>query len=525
MPHVLVSSGRRLKQKVLYEPALQDLEQVESRLLATATSYINRYERYLKVKSLDELVDRMELLTRLYGLELQYQWEKFQLVEAYYYAYENTKEPLQAYKLSRTILALILKPPAVDLSQTSFEQSYRMNIEALKTEAELVRLLTHQLERAEEEKCRVFHDKLARTMSIPLTLQAFLYGDLEKRGRGTGTKMQRMNSMTSKLSKESRNENKLKPEMEIREHVQEEDSDEESFDLENYDEYLLRKNMDAIFDDMIGGDENGHLKEASPVNTVALENIVVNPRFEGGPHIRTKIHPELPVTSQKRQHLVNFSETLYVVGNIRQLVESLREEFEKQFGYCCELYQLVFMRQLTQRMLKGCLQPEPLPPRWLTFETDDAYLETVTKSMRYYEETMAACLEPPSNVQLAIPATHERHHDKLPLFGALQYFDYHSIHSLVQLKKPINAFRYKEHNLGLNFLELLELEDRLWEVQLQRRGLSRAYQSLGRHCELTLEKSLTEYTNSGQSEVFMSTQEVKMYNPDIARHAVFSDML
>jgi hypothetical protein len=40
--------------------------------------------------------------------------------------------------------------------------------------------------------------------------------------------------------------------------------------LENYDEYLLRKNMDAIFDDMMGGDDNGHAKEASPVNTIAI---------------------------------------------------------------------------------------------------------------------------------------------------------------------------------------------------------------------------------------------------------------
>ena len=37
--------------------------------------------------------------------------------------------------------------------------------------------------------------------------------------------------------------------------------------------------MDAIFDDMIGGDEHGHVKEASPVNTIAIENLVVNPRF------------------------------------------------------------------------------------------------------------------------------------------------------------------------------------------------------------------------------------------------------
>lgn len=49
----------------------------------------------------------------------------------------------------------------------------------------------------------------------------------------------------------------------------EEDIEEDSFDLEKYDEYLLRKNMDAIFEDMMG-DEGGNMKEAVPVNTVAI---------------------------------------------------------------------------------------------------------------------------------------------------------------------------------------------------------------------------------------------------------------
>lgn len=82
-----------------------------------------------------------------------------------------------------------------------------------------------------------------------------------------------MNSFASKISKDSRNkdEKNLKLDFEIKEHqVEEGSSEEDSFDLENYDEYLLRKNMDAIFDDMMGADENGHVKEASPVNSIAI---------------------------------------------------------------------------------------------------------------------------------------------------------------------------------------------------------------------------------------------------------------
>jgi hypothetical protein len=36
-------------------------------------------------------VDRVELLAQIYELELRFQFEKFKLIEAYYYLYENTK--------------------------------------------------------------------------------------------------------------------------------------------------------------------------------------------------------------------------------------------------------------------------------------------------------------------------------------------------------------------------------------------------------------------------------------------------
>lgn len=74
VPHVLVSNGRRLKQRVLYEVVSEDIEEVEERLIASCTNFINRYERYIKIKSLEEIVDRVELLRRMYELELQYQF-------------------------------------------------------------------------------------------------------------------------------------------------------------------------------------------------------------------------------------------------------------------------------------------------------------------------------------------------------------------------------------------------------------------------------------------------------------------
>ena len=89
-------------------------------------------------------------------------------------------------------------------------------------------------------------------------MQAYLYGDIEKKPAKGGNKLQRMSSFSSsKLSKESRikEDKHINFTSEIKEQypeIDEDDEEEESFDLEKYDEYLLRKNMDAIFDDMMG---------------------------------------------------------------------------------------------------------------------------------------------------------------------------------------------------------------------------------------------------------------------------------
>jgi len=72
--------------------------------------------------------------------------------------------------------------------------------------------------------------------------------------------------MSSKSSKAAKNQNHLNTNEQIREEFDEDDDSDESFDIENYDEYLLKKDMDAIFDDMIQVDDN---KDAVPINTAA----------------------------------------------------------------------------------------------------------------------------------------------------------------------------------------------------------------------------------------------------------------
>ena len=49
IPHFLVSDGKRKKNNIFYERALNDLILVEDRLIEVGTHYLNYYERIAKI--------------------------------------------------------------------------------------------------------------------------------------------------------------------------------------------------------------------------------------------------------------------------------------------------------------------------------------------------------------------------------------------------------------------------------------------------------------------------------------------
>ena len=61
------------------------------------------------------------------------------------------------------------------------------------------------MQEKEKAKNKKFHKKFAEMTEIPLTLWGYIYGDLETKGGGGRnlTKLQRMNSISSKMSKKS----------------------------------------------------------------------------------------------------------------------------------------------------------------------------------------------------------------------------------------------------------------------------------------------------------------------------------
>jgi hypothetical protein len=126
------------------------------------------------------------------------------------------------------------------------------------------------------------------------------------------------------------------------------------------------------------------------------------------------------------------------------------------------------MKAIVKLMNKIILQPLKGMKRWKGFESYDPYHEIVTQAVKHYQELMGAALDPPSNIQMAIASTLEKHQEKLPPFTALSCMDYYSIESLICLKKPVNSASYRELALGINFLTFLNIRQSIFQIQLKR---------------------------------------------------------
>lgn len=367
--------------------------------------------------------------------------------------------------------------------------------------------------------------------NIPLSMWAYIYGDIEGKSKVLN-KIQRMNSVSSRLSRNSKDSKEDNRVRELRQQIKEEfgegDSEEENeqFNIEEYDEYLLKRNMDDIFEDIIDNKNTDKEKDSGiGVSSLGHENLVVNPRFEGGPHPELNYLPDVPLSSLDRQKLLNFSENLCWVSNVHYLLKDLRREHRERYGFCSQEYSSSVWRQICRKVKQILLTPIKHVEKFYEFATDDPYHETVIKSLRHFEEVMAPILDPPSSLQLQLPSTHERHQMSLPSSLILQDFDINMLRCMVKLEKPVNIVSYRELNLGINFIEFLKLKEQILHIQLQREQTVRAYEKLGKHMETVIEKHGHCYTLSGQSEVFLAASEIKMFSSSFTKYPVFNESI
>lgn len=75
--------------------------------------YINKYEKISRIVK-QQLVDRFNLLKFGWIYEWKYQSRKLELVELYLKMYENTYDPLEAYRCAIKILSVMSKQSILD---------------------------------------------------------------------------------------------------------------------------------------------------------------------------------------------------------------------------------------------------------------------------------------------------------------------------------------------------------------------------------------------------------------------------
>jgi hypothetical protein len=69
-------------------------------------------------------VDRITLLEDLLDKELDFQFEKVQIVQAYMETYEHISDPLEQQRLMQVVVDLMALRPRLNLSATYFMDSY-----------------------------------------------------------------------------------------------------------------------------------------------------------------------------------------------------------------------------------------------------------------------------------------------------------------------------------------------------------------------------------------------------------------
>ncbi|XP_057617901.1 uncharacterized protein LOC130869617 [Chionomys nivalis] len=145
---------------VMYDSALQDLEELESELLLIASHYIEK-EKSHKEDSQSQSsqlwgwahasVDRFAVLYDLWTWEANLLESKRQLLDSYFEAYQHTLDTEERFALAQAMTNTMYRRPKFDLCCSYFTKAYQDDCTCLRLHRQLVRsILSHQLEQQRE---------------------------------------------------------------------------------------------------------------------------------------------------------------------------------------------------------------------------------------------------------------------------------------------------------------------------------------------------------------------------------------
>ncbi|XP_041509550.1 uncharacterized protein LOC121449304 [Microtus oregoni] len=145
---------------VMYDIALQDLEELESELLLIASHYIEKEKSHREDSQSQSSqrwgwahasVDRFAVLYDLWTWEANLLESKRQLLDSYFEAYQHTLDTEECFALAQAMTDIMHRRPKFDLSCSYFTKAYQDDCTCLRLHQQLVRgILNHQLEQQRE---------------------------------------------------------------------------------------------------------------------------------------------------------------------------------------------------------------------------------------------------------------------------------------------------------------------------------------------------------------------------------------
>jgi hypothetical protein len=147
---------------------MQDMRDLEEELLKSGSFYIGKHEHLVNTECEKAYphVDRITLLEDLLDKELDFQFEKVQIVQAYMETYEHISDPLEQQRLIQVVVDLMATRPRLNLSASYFTDSYEAEKQVLTKHAQLMRVISVNQMKYEKEVNRKMQGYLDLSMRL-----------------------------------------------------------------------------------------------------------------------------------------------------------------------------------------------------------------------------------------------------------------------------------------------------------------------------------------------------------------------
>ncbi|KAM8736120.1 uncharacterized protein AB9X84_021648 [Acanthopagrus schlegelii] len=152
---------------VVYDVALQDLEELEKQILLVGSRFIQR-NTVKKMRGTEAAdvrawagseVDRVAVLLNLWTCETEFLESKVQLLNCYYEAYQHAAGTEERFQLARVVTDIMHSRPQLDLDQDYLVQAYRAEIDCLRSHRQLIRgVLDNQIDSQRQYLQRIWRD-------------------------------------------------------------------------------------------------------------------------------------------------------------------------------------------------------------------------------------------------------------------------------------------------------------------------------------------------------------------------------